>query len=284
MLLDWWSPLFVAELKLAVVAIGAGVAAEHVLEPAGERNYRALGFNLVVAFIFLYLTMLITPPVSKMLVPIRTALSAHIPVAFPDGVLGSIGQTLAFFLAFDFFFYWWHRAQHGLGFLWVQHRFHHQERWVNVTTIHRYHFSEEPLRNFVIYLPLAMLFDFKPVTVIWFWTVFTLWGYWIHANVRIGLGGASRWISGPQFHRHHHAPEYENRNFAAFFPIWDRVFGTYHHPRPGEFPVRTGVDGESDGNSLYEAVAKPFVEWFRMCVHGVRNRVLRPGATPKSQA
>lgn len=265
-----WSPQFPGQLHFAALAIAGGLVIETVLPGTGRRNYRALAFNLLVALIFLYLTTLLTPLAADLLAPLRERYALHIPVAFPDGLAGSILQTLAFFFVFDFFFYWWHRAQHSLAPLWAQHKFHHQERWVNVTTVHRYHFTEEPLRQFVIFLPLALLFEFKPVTVAWVWMVFTLWGYWIHMNVRVQLGPLGRWISGPQFHRHHHAPEFEHTNFAAFFPIWDRVFGTYHHPKPNAFPVHTGVVGASDGNNLYDAVVAPFVEWGRQL-----SRVLR---------
>lgn len=275
MAIDWWSPFFLGELELAATAIAVGLLIETLLPNPHERSYRALGFNLAVGFIFIYFTTLVMPPLGKLLEPVREHFSLGIPIAFPNGLAGSILQTLAFFLIFDFFFYWWHRAQHTLGFLWLQHRFHHQEEWVNVTTVHRYHISEEPLRLFVIFLPLAVLFKFKPVTVTWFWSMFTLWGYWIHANVRVGLGPVGRWISGPQFHRHHHAPEYEHTNFAAFFPVWDRVFGTYHHPAPGFFPARTGVDGETDGNTLYDAILKPLVEWGRAAARFFRRLVPR---------
>jgi sterol desaturase/sphingolipid hydroxylase (fatty acid hydroxylase superfamily) len=263
MTIDWWSPYFLGQLQLAATTMAVGIGLESVLPGTGTRSWKAIGFNLVVAFIFLYLTTLLTPPLSTILDPIRQHWSLHIPVRFPDGIAGSILQTLAFFFLFDFFFYWWHRAQHSVGLLWAQHRFHHQEQWVNVTTVHRYHFSEELFRVFVVYLPLAALFDFKPVTVGWIWTAFTLWGYWIHMNVRVDLGSVGKWISGPQFHRHHHAPEYEHRNYAAFFPVWDRVFGTYHHPVRHVFPERTGVEGAGDGNTLYQAIAYPFVEWGR---------------------
>lgn len=275
MTIDWWSPYFLGELKLAAMAITVGLVAETLLPNAGKRSYRALAFNLIVAFIFIYVTMTFMPALGALFDPVRDRFSLQIPIAFPDGVIGSVLQTLAFFLAFDFFFYWWHRAQHSTRFLWAQHRFHHQEQWVNVTTVHRYHISEEPLRMLAIFLPLGILFKFKPVTVTWFWSMFTLWGYWIHSNTRIELGAVGRWISGPQFHRHHHAPEYEHTNFAAFFPVWDRVFGTYHHPAPGVFPARTGVDGESDGNTLYEAVAKPFVEWWRIALAYLRTTFAR---------
>lgn len=263
MTLDFWSPYFVGQLELAATAIAIGVVLEAMLPRAGEPSYSALAFNLTAAFIFLYLTTLLTPALASILDPLKQRYGLHIPIAFSDGQIGSILQTITFFLLFDLFFYWWHRAQHSFALLWAQHRFHHQERWLNVSTVHRYHFSEELFRGVLIYLPLGLLFDFKPVTVIWFWMAFTMWGYWIHANVRIGLGPLGRWISGPQFHRHHHAPEFEHTNFAAFFPLWDRLFGTYHHPEKGFFPERTGVDGAGSGNTLYEAVLAPFVEWGR---------------------
>jgi len=270
MSLDLWSPYFLGQLKFAAIAMAGGLVLETVLPGTGKRSYKALAFNLVVAFIFLYLTTLLVPPLSALLDPVRANLSLAIPNRFPDGLLGSLLQTLAFFFLFDFFFYWWHRAQHSNGLLWAQHKFHHQEQWVNVTTVHRYHFSEEMFRVFVVYLPLAVLFDFKPVTVGWIWTAFTLWGYWIHLNVRVDLRGLGKWISGPQFHRHHHAPEFEHRNYAAFFPIWDRVFGTYHHPERNFFPERTGVTGEGAGNTFYEAIVYPFVEWARSSYRAVR--------------
>jgi sterol desaturase/sphingolipid hydroxylase (fatty acid hydroxylase superfamily) len=265
--LDFWSPYFLGQLELASAALAAGLILESVLPRVGERSYRALAFNLVIAFIFIYLTTLLTPPLSALLDPIREKYSLAIPIAFPDGIAGSILQTLAFFFLFDFFFYWWHRAQHSVDWLWAQHKFHHQEQWLNVTTVHRYHFSEEPLRVLVILLPLALLFKFKPVTVGVIWTGFTLWGYWIHSNIRVSLGPVGRWVSGPQFHRHHHAPEYEHTNFAAFFPIWDRLFGTYHHPARGAFPETTGVNGENDGNTIYDGVVQPFVFWTRRLSH-----------------
>jgi sterol desaturase/sphingolipid hydroxylase (fatty acid hydroxylase superfamily) len=276
MALDWWSDLFVAQLQLAAIVFAVALAVEFLLPASRERSWRALGFNLVVAVIFLYLTTLLVPPLSRALDPLRSALGHLVPVRYPDGLAGSILQTLTFFLVFDFFFYWWHRGQHAFHWLWVQHRFHHQERWINVTTVHRYHFTEEMFRVFVIYLPMGVLFDFKPVTVTWVWTVFTLWGYWIHMNVRIDLGPLGRWISGPQFHRYHHTPEYDHHNFAAFFPLWDRVFGTYHHPEHRVFPAVTGVARAGDGNTLREAIVQPFVDWARATARVAARSVRTP--------
>src|SRR4051794_26042779 len=277
MSLDFFSPLFRSQLEFAASAFIVAFAIEWFL-PATRRSWRALGFNLVVALIFVYLTTLLVPAVSTWLEPFKLRYGHWMPVHFPDGLAGSVLQTLSFFFVFDFFFYWWHRAQHRFEWLWVQHRFHHQEQWLNVTTVHRYHFSEELFRAFVIFLPMSILFDFKPVTVVWFWTMFTLWGYWIHMNVRINLGPIGRWISGPQFHRLHHTPEH-NRNFAAFFPLWDRLFGTYAHPQPHQYPEHVGLDDATDGNTLYDAVLYPFVEWAKALgrvFHNVGTSAQRP--------
>ena len=279
MSLDFWSPLFRSQLGFAASAFAVALASEWFLPATRRRSWGALGFNLVVALIFIYLTTLLAPPLSAALDPLKQRYGHWVPVHFPDGLAGSILQTLSFFFVFDFFFYGWHRAQHRFQWLWAQHRFHHQEQWLNVTTVHRYHFTEELFRAFVIYLPMSIAFDFKPVTVVWFWTMFTLWGYWIHMNVRIHLGPVGQWISGPQFHRLHHTPEFGNRNFAAFFPLWDRVFGTYVHPQRGEYPERLGVENATDGNTLYDATLYPIVEWTKLLGRAFRvggTRVERP--------
>ena len=261
MVQTFWSDLFLGQLQLAMTVFAVAFVIERLHPATRKQPWRGILFNVVVAFVFIYLTTLLVPPISAYVDPWRQHWGHLIPIRFGDGLGGSILQTLTFFLIFDFWFYWWHRAQHSVRWLWVQHKFHHQERWINVTTVHRYHFTEEIFRVFVIYLPMSILFDFKPVTVVWVWTAFTFWGYWIHMNVRVGLGPVGRWISGPQFHRLHHTPADMNSNFAAFFPIWDRIFGTYRHPERNEFPARTGVKGATDGNTIWEALVLPFVAW-----------------------
>jgi sterol desaturase/sphingolipid hydroxylase (fatty acid hydroxylase superfamily) len=276
MTLNWWPATLLTQVEYVATVFVVALAIERLRPASRHGSWRALAFNLLTALIFVYLTALLVPPASALLDPARERFGRLIPLHFPDGLAGSILQTLAFFLIFDFFFYWWHRSQHAVSWLWVQHKFHHQEQWLNVTTVHRYHFSEEVFRAFAIYFPMSILFDFKPVTVTWFWSMITLWGYWIHMNLKVELGPASRWISGPQFHRLHHTPEHGDRNFAAFFPLWDRVFGTYRHPERGEFPERLGVRNASAGNTLYEATLYPIVEWAKALGHlaavPIRNR------------
>ena len=75
-----------------------------------------------------------------------------------------------------------------------------------------------------------------------------------HMNVRWHVGWFSRIWCAPQVHRIHHSlePQHIDKNFAFQFPMWDVIFGTYFHPRKGEFPA-TGVAGEPGFSSFWEA-------------------------------
>ena len=94
-------------------------------------------------------------------------LRAAFPGAFGllkvEGLLDGAWKTVAFFFVYDFFYYWFHRLQHGSPFLWAQHKLHHSEVSLNATTALRHHWLEDLLRVFFIVLPMSMAFDLKPV-------------------------------------------------------------------------------------------------------------------------
>ncbi len=75
-------------------------------------------------------------------------------------------------------------------------------------------------------------------------------------------------IVGPQWHRLHHSiePQHADRNFAAFFPIFDIVFGTYSKPQSGEYPA-TGLHLGETLNRPLLATLSPFRDWYRMLRH-----------------
>lgn len=73
--------------------------------------------------------------------------------------------------------------------------------------------------------------------------VATLWGFFIHANVRWRLGPLERLIATPAFHHWHHARSaLRDCNYASMLPVMDMIFGTYHNPR-NERPPAYGIDG-----------------------------------------
>jgi len=165
-----------------------------------------------------------------------------------DGLL-KLGYSAIFifipFLVHDFFYYWFHRAQHENHFLWLQHKFHHADKDLNVTTVHRHHWLEEILRTMMIYIPMGIIFKVSPYEIAIFTFVLTYWSHFFHSNLRLHLGPIARIFLGPQAHRIHHSilDKHKDKNFAAFFPIWDILFGTFYNPQKNEYPP-TGVKGE----------------------------------------
>jgi sterol desaturase/sphingolipid hydroxylase (fatty acid hydroxylase superfamily) len=165
---------------------------------------------------------------------------------------------LAFFLR-DFFYYWFHRLQHSSKWLWAEHELHHSDEHMNVTTAVRHHWLETPLEGLFIALPTALLFGQVRTSVLAVFITSTT-GYFIHLNSRINLGVV---FGSPVYHRLHHskASEHIDKNFAAFFPLWDILFGTYYRPN-GTCP-ETGLASGETIYSLPQAVVWPFLRWMK---------------------
>ena len=99
-----------------------------------------------------------------------------------DSTVAQLGAALLFYLIFDFFYYWLHRAQHAIPILWDQHAVHHSDTAVNVTTNVRHYWTEYMLYGLAINLPIAILFRLPPVTL---WAIvmgFSSWNFFIHSN------------------------------------------------------------------------------------------------------
>jgi sterol desaturase/sphingolipid hydroxylase (fatty acid hydroxylase superfamily) len=252
------------QFQLICVVYCVGLAIESLHPAEHGQPLKHIGFNLVYTALFLLATNFLVPPLSALTKPLIARWGIGIPIAFPDNFLGQLLQTLAFLFIMDFFYYWFHRAQHTFGVLWVQHKIHHSEYSLNVTTGNRHHWLEEPLRVFLLWLPIGIIFQQKPVTIAWLWSAFLLWGYFIHMNLRLPLGPLTPVFGGPQLHRIHHSnrPEHADRNFAAFFPIFDIAFGTYCKPERGMYPT-TGLHDGEDLNGLVRASLAPFKAWKR---------------------
>ena len=247
-----------------VIFIGIGLALEWLKPAEASQPIRRILFNLAYSPVYVVSLALLAPLLLREL-PATGAPLLH--VSWGDTFFGALAQTLLFVLVYDFFYYWWHRAQHSWSPLWAIHRLHHTERALNVTSSVRHHWLEETLRPLVVLIPVALLLQFEPTQFVVIGSVLAAWPFFIHMNMRLPLGGVGRVIMGPQYHRVHHSmePHHWNRNFASFFPIWDYLFGTAYHPRSDEFPA-TGLP-EHDGEpraSAHEALTAPFSEWWRL--------------------
>jgi sterol desaturase/sphingolipid hydroxylase (fatty acid hydroxylase superfamily) len=182
------------------------------------------------------------------------------------GLLGrAVYLSLLWMLARDFFYYWFHRLQHASRWLWAEHAVHHSDEYVNATTAVRHHWLETPLMVIFVFVPLNILFRPPAITYPMVAAVVSWVGMINHMNIRVGFGSFAWLISSPQNHRIHHSrqPGHMDKNFAAFFPIWDVIFGTYYSPRKGEYPA-TGLSSGQRVTSIAQALMLPFKMWRKM--------------------
>ena len=151
---------------------------------------------------------------------------------------------LGYLVCFDFLYYWLHRAQHQVPWLWRYHMVHHADENVSASTVGRHHWLEEGFRFFIITAPLIVLLGTVSGAPLWVAAFIGVNGVFMHWNVALRFGPLERWIITPAYHRIHHSVErrHWDRNFGVFTQLWDRVFGTRHVPAADEYPA-TGITG-----------------------------------------
>ncbi|MGP8120982.1 MAG: sterol desaturase family protein, partial [Xanthobacteraceae bacterium] len=160
----------------------------------------------------------------------------------PQTATGLVAATIVYLFVWDFFQYWFHRAVHASALLWPVHALHHDDENVNWSTSQRTTIWSVVIVFFSVNLPTVMICGLQLLPLAAAYVFFKGFGLFNHANIRINLGPLTPVISGPQFHRLHHGRdgEYFDKNFAAFFPVIDIIFGTYRKPLPDEYPA-TGL-------------------------------------------
>jgi sterol desaturase/sphingolipid hydroxylase (fatty acid hydroxylase superfamily) len=264
-----WARRFLSDSLLMTwfAMFAVGTVAEYLFMAEAGQSWRARLLNVRYSVLYALALFVLGPFVFLATSKIAAQLGlGWIDLTWLSGssIAAQIGIGLLATSLSDFFYYWQHRAQHTIPWLWDQHAVHHSDEALNVTTGTRHHWSEFILQSFLVALPLSVVFRLPSVTL---WTVATLlaaWGFFIHSNLRIQLGRFSALLCGPQVHRIHHSrlPEHADKNFAAYFPLWDVLFGTYWHPRAHEFPP-TGLSSGEKMETVTELATWPFVQWAR---------------------
>lgn len=174
-------------------------------------------------------------------------------------ILGGIAASLLLIQVSEFFYYWFHRAQHTFPFLWRFHAEHHSLREMNAFNSN-HHFSEELLRIPFITIPISLLFSFEQGYVPWLWAFLMGWqGIYEHSATKIHFGPFRYVVPDNRFHRIHHSnqPEHFNRNFGSGSALFDIVFGTVYYPKKDEWPD-TGLDYMDEPKSMREFLLRPF--------------------------
>jgi len=160
-------------------------------------------------------------------------------------------------------FYWGHRWTHEIPFLWRFHSIHHSAEHVYFLISARAHPLDNVFNKLSGLIPAYILGVADPITrtgsiaptLIMLFV--TMWGFFIHSNLRWRLGPLEWLIATPAFHLWHHTlGEHRDRNYAPTLPWIDRIFGTYYVPR-NQWPSAYGIEAKLPG-SLAGQLVYPF--------------------------
>lgn len=230
-------------IHLAPLLVLALVAEQFALADA-RGPFRSVPFNAAYTAVVTAGQVLMFAAVSGYLAATSTSALRilNLKVSDPTAWWQPWAAGFAWLMLRDFFYYWFHRLQHGTKWLWWEHELHHTDPNMNVTTSGRHHWLELPLLLVFQVIPFGLLVGFDPIVAVAGSIFGELLGLFTHMNVRARFGRFSWVVTNPQVHRIHHSvePQHRNKNFAAYCPLWDVVFGTYYAPSRDEFPV-TGL-------------------------------------------
>jgi sterol desaturase/sphingolipid hydroxylase (fatty acid hydroxylase superfamily) len=167
-------------------------------------------------------------------------------------------QILAIMVLTDFVQYWLHRAFHRVPFLWGFHAVHHSAQQMDWIAGARMHFFEIIILRAATATPAFTLGFSQEALQIYLLIVYVL-STFVHANLDWKLGWMERFMVTPRFHHWHHGIEKEaiDVNFAIHFPLYDKLFGTYHMPE-NQWPSGYGIGGHPVPNGYWKQFLYPF--------------------------
>jgi sterol desaturase/sphingolipid hydroxylase (fatty acid hydroxylase superfamily) len=144
------------------------------------------------------------------------------------------------FLLLDLMLYCWHKACHDFDCLWMFHKVHHNDPYLNVSTAFRIHIVEL-LMVTVLKSAYIVILGVDKTMVLTNEVISTLFVMFHHTNIAFRseklLG---RIIIVPYLHRVHHSTERNEHdaNYGAVFSIWDRLFGTLIEREPEKIGIK----------------------------------------------
>ena len=179
-------------------------------------------------------------------------LSWSVHQAIPETLLQTMAtlplwaKTIIGLVATEVGYYWGHRLSHEIPFLWKFHSIHHSAEQIDYLVNTRAHPIDMVFGRFCGLIPIYVLGlggptsakdSLVPVIVT---LIGTIWGFFIHANLKWRFGPLEWLISTPAFHHWHHTKTPINRNYASTLPWIDVIFGTFYLPSR-EFPTAYGI-------------------------------------------
>lgn len=248
-------------MNLLTVAIGAGAYFAVILlalvveriAPAERQSLCGIRLNLMITGLNIVLHTLLLPLIGVVTVSAVNAAGGGW-ILLPDAGWSLLGGLAVYVLTVDALEYLFHRAQHRWPLLWSMHSLHHSAPELNAASTGRHYWADHLLKLLTIFLVSGTVFKANPA-ILGLYGVISYYNVFSHMNLRLGFGRWAFVLNSPQYHRIHHSAQsqHHNRNFAALFPIFDVLFGTYHRPEAGDFPA-TGLDDRQPPAGVVEAL------------------------------
>jgi len=167
------------------------------------------------------------------------------------------------FLLMDLTFYWWHLANHRIGFLWRFHNVHHVDPDLDVSTGFRFHFGEVGMSAAFRVVQVLLIGISMPAFAV-YELVFQANTLFHHSNLRLPIRLErllNKVLVTPRMHGIHHSQVQRetNSNYGVVFPWWDRVHRTLGLNIP-QAEITIGIPGYSlpDDNQLRNGLLMPF--------------------------
>ena len=127
----------------------------------------------------------------------------------------------------DFSYYWFHRQNHKVRFLWAAHVVHHSSDKFNLGTAVRngwFTLFYKPL--FYMWIPAI---GFPPEMLVVCLGIESIWQFQLHSQFIPKMGLIEKFMNTHTMHQVHHARnlEYMDKNHGGFLNIFDKVFGSW---------------------------------------------------------
>jgi len=153
---------------------------------------------------------------------------------------GPAWKALLSFLLLDLLLYCWHRISHSFDSLWMFHKVHHNDPYLNVSTTFRLHIVELLIIT-VLKSAYIVLLGVDKTMVLTNETLLTLFVMFHHSNISFrGEKRLGQVIIAPYLHCAHHSTERSEHdtNYGAVFSTWDRLLGTFNEREPAKIGIK----------------------------------------------
>lgn len=153
----------------------------------------------------------------------------------------SIVIIIATLLFLDFSIYVWHYMNHKLDFLWIFHKVHHSEKYLNTISGIRFHIGE--LIASVIFKSIFLIFFLGiPINLILISeTIILISSLFHHSNIKFKFEKIfGNVLIMPYLHEVHHSSirNEHDSNYGVLFSFWDRIFGTLKQVKVKEIGLK----------------------------------------------